>query len=237
MMKILSLIILLVSFQLVGAQEKVVKNIDTIYSFKELDVKPEFPGGINEFYIFIGRNYKTPLNKGLNGTVFTSFIIEKDGEVTDIKVSKDIGYGSGEEAIRVLKLCQKWKPGEKNGQKVRCLFGLPILIESSIDNPTPKKSKFEKKAEFIGGMNRLYEFIGENYKVPIVAGLAGKIYVTFGIEIDGSLVDIRVLRDLGYGTGKEAIRVLKMCPKWNPAEQDGKAVKSTFSLPINIQTR
>ena len=72
--------------------------------------------------------------------------------------------------------------------------------------------------------------------MPDEEGLKGKVYVTFVVEKDGSLTDIKVLRDIGYGTGKEAIRVLKATPRWNPGEQNGKKVRCTFSLPISLQS-
>ncbi len=232
MKKILFLQIAFFAIQIVSAQETVIVTKDILYNTAEIEVKPEFSGGIKEFYKFIIENYKSPSVAGLKGKVYTNFIIEKDGSLTDIMVLKDIGFGTGEEAIRVLELCPKWKPGEQNGQKVRCSFSLPILIETPIDN-----SQVEVKPEFPGGMNNLLGFIAKNYQIPNVEGLAGKIYVTFAVDIDGSLVDIRVLRDIGYGTGKEAIRVLKMCPKWEPATLDGKPVRCTFSLPISIYSR
>ena len=67
--------------------------------------------------------------------------------------------------------------------------------------------------------------------------LNGKVFVTFVVEKDGSISDIKVIRDMGYGTGKEAIRVIKSCPvKWNPGEQNGKKVRMLFSLPIKLVT-
>ena len=62
--------------------------------------------------------------------MIVTFVIEKDGSLTDIKVIRDIGYGTGEEAIRVLKECKKWIPAEQNGQKVRVQYTLPISIQS-----------------------------------------------------------------------------------------------------------
>jgi len=100
-----------------------------IYNTAGIEVKPDFPGGIQEFYKFIGKNYKTPNVKNLKGKVFVMFVIEKDGSLTDIKVLRDIGHGTGEEAVRVLKECPKWLPGEQNGQKVRVLYSLPISIQ------------------------------------------------------------------------------------------------------------
>ena len=102
---------------------------NAIYNTAGIDVKPDFPGGLQEFYKFIGKNYKTPNVKNLKGKVFVMFVIEKDGSLTDIKVLRDIGHGTGEEAVRVLKECPKWLPGEQNGKKVRVLYSLPISIQ------------------------------------------------------------------------------------------------------------
>ena len=103
---------------------------NSIYNVSGVEMKPEYPGGLKEFYNYIGKNYKTPDVKGLNGKVIVTFVIEKDGSLTDIKVIRDIGYGTGEEAIRVLKECKKWIPAEQNGQKVRVQYTLPISIQA-----------------------------------------------------------------------------------------------------------
>lgn len=103
------------------------------------------------------------------------------------------------------------------------------------DNNIYSNAGIEVKPEFPGGMAKFYKYVGNNYRSPEEEGLAGKVYVTFVVEKDGSLTDIKVVRDIGFGTGKEAIRVLKSCPKWNPGEQNGKKVRVLYSLPINIQ--
>lgn len=100
-----------------------------IYNSTEVDVKPIFPGGLQKFYRFIGNNFHSPEEAGLSGKVFVSFIIEKDGSLSEIKVLKDIGFGTGKEAIRVLKMCPRWIPAEQNGQKVRVLYSIPITIQ------------------------------------------------------------------------------------------------------------
>ena len=91
--------------------------------------------------------------------------------------------------------------------------------------------------EYPGGMENFYKFVGENYKKPDDPKLAGKVYLTFIIEADGNLSNFKVLRDIGHGTGEEAIRVLKLSPKWNPGTINGEAVRTLYSLPISIQTR
>lgn len=110
----------------------VVEEVDNqIYNTAGIEVKPDFPGGIEKFYKFVGSNYQTPEEEGLKGKVYVTFVVEKDGSLTDIKVIRDIGYGTGKEAIRVLKKCPKWTPGEQNGKKVRVLYSLPITIQSA----------------------------------------------------------------------------------------------------------
>jgi TonB family protein len=101
---------------------------NVLYNSAGLDVIPEYPGGIAEFYLYLQKNYKVPNVKGLGGKIAVSFVIEKDGSITDIKVLRDIGHGTGEEAIRVLQNCKKWQPAEQNGAKVRCSYMLPIKL-------------------------------------------------------------------------------------------------------------
>jgi len=109
----------------------VIAEDNNIYNTAGIEVKPEFPGGIDKFYKYVGKNYQVPEEEGLKGKVFVSFVVEKDGSLTDIKVIRDIGYGTGKEAIRVLKASPKWNPGEQNGKKVRVLYSLPINIQSA----------------------------------------------------------------------------------------------------------
>ena len=110
---------------------QVVEEDTQIYSTAGIEVKPDFPGGLDKFYKFVGNTYQTPEEEGLKGKVYVTFVVEKDGSLTDIKVIRDIGYGTGKEAIRVLNKCPKWKPGEQNGKPVRVLYSLPITIQSA----------------------------------------------------------------------------------------------------------
>ena len=98
-----------------------------------LDKQPAFPGGIGKFYTYVGRNFKTPETEIANTIkVYVSFVIEKDGTMTDIQVLGNPGYGLDREAIRVLKsLKTKWTPGILNGKPVRTSYNLPILIKQN----------------------------------------------------------------------------------------------------------
>ncbi len=131
MKKILFLVILFFQFQILFSQSE--KEISTenksVYNSSIVEVKPEYPGGIREFYNFIAKNYKVPDVAGLKGKLFIVFIIDKDGSLTNIEVKKDLGFGTANEAIRVLKLSPNWTPAKQNGQNVRCSYLIPINIE------------------------------------------------------------------------------------------------------------
>ena len=106
---------------------------DAVYNTSEITVNPEFPNGMEAFYKFVGENFtmpKTPNDVKLSGKTYVSFIIETNGEISNIKVLRDIGYGTGEEAVRVLKLSPKWTPGKVNDEAVRTAYSLPITIQS-----------------------------------------------------------------------------------------------------------
>ncbi|MBZ4033149.1 hypothetical protein K6T82_00095 [Flavobacterium sp. 17A] len=104
-------------------------EIDIYYS-SAIDVKPEFPGGIQKLYQFIDENYKKPNKKPtLQGKVFATFIVEINGSLSDIKILRDIGHGTGEEVVRVLKLSPRWNPGKLYGKEVRTLYSLVVPVQ------------------------------------------------------------------------------------------------------------
>jgi protein TonB len=113
------------SNELLKSQE--VKGSDYTYNTAGIEVKPEFPGGLIGLDSFIKQNYKNPTDN-LKGKVYVTFIIEKDGSLSDIKILRDIGYGTGAEAIRVLKTSPKWTPGKLKNKEVRVLYSLPIAV-------------------------------------------------------------------------------------------------------------
>lgn len=105
------------------------------YTSAVLDKMPEFPGGIQNFYNYVGRNFNRPeLDEEKTLRVYVSFIVERDGSLTDILVKNDPGYGMGKEAVRVLKsLKTKWSPGMLDGKAVRTAYNLPITIKTQVE--------------------------------------------------------------------------------------------------------
>lgn len=95
----------------------------------------------------------------------------------------------------------------------------------------------EQDPEFPGGVEALYKYIQSNIKYPQLAkenNITGRVFVTFVVEKDGSVSNVKAARDIGGGCGAEAVRVVKSMPKWKPGKQRGKAVRAAYTLPVNF---
>jgi protein TonB len=105
---------------------------ETVYSTAGLDVMPQPVGGDAAWAKFLNRNLRYPpqaQEDGVGGRVYMSFIVEKDGTLSNINVERPAGHGFDEEAARVLKLAKAWKPGMQNGQAVRVKYIIPINFQ------------------------------------------------------------------------------------------------------------
>ena len=93
------------------------------------EIQANFPGGDSERMKFLQKNMRYPQmarESNIEGTVFLSFLVEKDGTITQVKVMRGIGGGCDEEAVRVLKSMPKWSPGKQRGRPVRLKMTMPI---------------------------------------------------------------------------------------------------------------
>lgn len=110
---------------------------DPIMDFASVEVLPEFPGGgIPTLIKYINEKYNAPtqaVKNKVSGRMIMSFVVEKDGSIADIKIIRDLGSGTSEEMIRLLKEGPKWKPGIQNGHPVSVAYTLPVLIDHSDD--------------------------------------------------------------------------------------------------------
>lgn len=103
-----------------------------VYNATSVESTPEYPGGVEAFSKFVAKNYRIPTDKNFKGgKVILSFVVEKDGYPTEFKIIKDPGFGSAEEAIRVIKKAKRWTPAQQNGKNVRCYYTLPIQLPSN----------------------------------------------------------------------------------------------------------
>ncbi|MBK7430902.1 MAG: TonB family protein [Bacteroidetes bacterium] len=100
-----------------------------IFSFVE--EPPAFPGGEDKLMEYLGKNIKYPTiakENNIQGRVYVTFVVDKDGKVKDAKVLRGIGGGCDEEALRVVKNMPEWKPGRQNGRSVLVQYNLPVVF-------------------------------------------------------------------------------------------------------------
>ncbi|MBK7946810.1 MAG: energy transducer TonB [Flavobacteriales bacterium] len=103
---------------------------DTVFVIAE--EMPTFPGGQEAMMKFIGSKIRYPkeaVDNGIQGTVFVTFVVERDGSITGVKTLRGIGSGCDEEALRVVQSMPKWIPGKQRGKEVRVQYNLPIRFK------------------------------------------------------------------------------------------------------------
>jgi len=120
-----------------------------VMDFNKVEVPPLFPGGLHAFYNWVGENYKYPAEakkNGVVGTIHLSFIVERDGSLSEIELLKDLGHGTGDAALELLRTSPKWAPGFVNGKPVRVAYSLPIKLNlQGMDEGEHKGNKAKSK--------------------------------------------------------------------------------------------
>lgn len=216
--------------------------------FKVVEKMPEYPGGMDELIKFLAQNIRYPeiaKKENIQGMVVVQFIIDKDGAIVDPHVVQGIGGGANEEALRVVGIMPKWKPGLQKGQAVNVQFNLPIrfMLEGGVTEKKGEASKevfkvVEQMPSYPGGPADLLKFLAANINYPKVAkdnGVEGMVVIQYVIEKDGSITDAKVVKGIGAGCDEEALRVVNAMPNWTPGKQRGQVVPVQFNLPIRFK--
>lgn len=216
--------------------------------FKVVEKMPEYPSGMGELLKFLAQNIRYPemaKKENIQGMVVVQFIIGKDGTIIDPHVVQGIGGGANEEALRVVKMMPKWKPGIQRGQAVNVQFNLPIrfMLEGEVIEKKGEATKdvfkiVEQMPSYPGGPADLLKFLATNINYPKAAkdaGIEGMVVIQYVIEKDGSITNAKVVRGIGAGCDEEALRVVNTMPNWIAGKQRGQAVAVQFNLPIRFK--
>ncbi|MDQ6470305.1 M56 family metallopeptidase [Flavobacterium sp. LHD-80] len=220
--------------------------------------QPALQSAIGKLSNYILNNYKSPEGIDKKDEIASiTFLFGKDGSLENIKAVNGNGEETETEILRILKSSPKFLPSENYGKadwkpiSVKMDFWpinaeeMKTAVASEQTQKMPGKettaivNEIDKQPEFPGGILEFYKFVGKNFKVPAEAGstkIQGKIYMEFMIETDGSLSEFNIVKDLGFGMGDEAIRVLKLSPKWSPGTHNGQPVRVLYKLPITVQS-
>ena len=202
-------------------------------------VMPEFPGGQEALMAFINDNIKYPtqaVEVGLEGRVVCDFIIEKDGSVNNVKVAESADSLLDAEAVRVLNSMSAWTPGQnESGEAVRVKYVVPVTF--MLDGT---RDQVEQQPEFPGGMEAYLDFMAKNIKYPAECeknGVEGRVLVDVVIDEEGNVTEPKVKKSVDPLLDAEALRVVKMMPKWTPGMNEGKAVKVLYTVPFTFRLK
>ena len=123
--------------------------------------------------------------------------------------------------------------------------GEVLKVKETIAEPEPPKVEetkvfdvVEEMPQFPGGSSALFEYLSKNIKYPVVAeenGVQGRVVVTFVVERDGSITDVKVVKSVDPSLDKEAQRVVKSMPHWIPGKQNGSAVRVKYTVPVTFR--
>lgn len=113
-------------------QEVVAESNDDDKIFTVVEQPAEYPGGLEAMYKYLQKNVKYPASArrmGVEGSVFVSFVVDREGKISDPQIVKGISADCDKEAIRVVSTMPPWKPGKQNGRAVKSRFVLPIKFK------------------------------------------------------------------------------------------------------------
>ena len=113
-----------------------------------------------------------------------------------------------------------------------------IAEEKPKEEETKVFDVVEQMPQFPGGQQALFEYLSKNIKYPVIAeenGVQGRVIVTFVVERDGSITDVKVVKSVDPSLDKEAQRVVKAMPHWIPGKQNGSAVRVKYTVPVTFR--
>jgi len=231
---------------------------------EEPDLMPIFTGGTGEMHRFIANTLSYPadaVERDAQGLVVYTFVVEKDGTLSNFNIIHRADPLLNEEALRILKNMPPWRPARHKGEVVRSETYVPMYFklnknaqfttrtsssatarayaktDASIIENNDIYTIVDKMPEYEYGESGLSKFIAHNMRYPREAlqqGIEGRILCSFIVGQDGSISNIEVVNGLNSDLDNEAIRVLGLMPKWKPGENNGEKVNVKCLLPIDF---
>ncbi|SNS15282.1 TonB family C-terminal domain-containing protein [Belliella buryatensis] len=176
-----------------------------------VDQQAEPQGGMDAWNTYIKNNLKYPQEakiRGVEGVVYLTFIVDKDGDIKEPEILRGIGAFCDEEALRLVENSPKWKPGKKDGEAVESRLRLPIRfdLEKSTNDIVPKPT-----AQF-------NEYLRKNIKYPTEArgnNESGSVIARLTLDKDGNIIKSAISKGISKELNEEVLRVLEKAPNWN----------------------
>lgn len=231
------------------------------------DFLPLYTGGTAEMHRFISNTLSYPAeaaDREIQGLVVYTFVVEKDGTLSNFNIIHRADPLLDAEALRILQLMPPWRPARHNGEIVRAESYVPMYFKlnkqarRATARTRPSESAtarayaktdpeimeqneiltiVDQMPRYVYGEQGLAEFIAHNIRYPKEArqqGIEGRILCSFIVGSDGSISNIEVVEGLHPQLDNEAIRVLGLMPRWEPGLNDGEKVNVKCLLPIDF---
>lgn len=244
----------------VYAQQKVtvlsydqVKSNGQAMSYDQVDEKPKFQGAdASAFSKWVIEELKYPAQAAaekLSGRVIMKFTISKDGSVKDVKILRSVHPTLDAEAVRVISMSPKWEPGKVKGNPVDVTFVFPVVFKyqsgaaAPVDGdivPAEFVSPFKEEGSALNNTAEFTKWVFMNIQYPEEAKanqIMGRVHVMFEVLEDGKVDNVRVAKSAHPLLDEEIVRVVKLSPKWKPAQKNGTPVKTTITFPFVFQLR
>lgn len=208
--------------QIVGKKKERMVEVTTLSDLQIEQQKVEKPKDIV---------IEKPLPKLKSSIKFTPPVIKPDEQVKEeetIKTQEELTKTNVNISVADVK-----GNDEVNGKDIAELNNL-IVGEDTTSTPY---TVVEQMPEFPGGELALRKYLATSVKYPVIAqenGIQGKVFVSFVVDTDGGISNVKVARGVDPSLDKEAMRVVKSMPKWIPGKQNGQAVRVSYTVPINF---
>jgi TonB family protein len=218
--------------------------------FTAAEQMPQFSGDLGKYLAANIRYPEAAKKEQVQGRVVIRFVVDKEGNVTDAVLQRDIGGGCGEEAMRVVRNMPKWSPGKQGGQPVSVCYTLPVSFgmpareapDESIKADAAAIASADKVFTAVEQMPQpsvdIMGYLAENLRYPEAARKAaveGLVVAKFVIDNEGKIKDALIQKGIHPDCDQEVLRVLHAMPDWKPGMQAGKAVNVYFTLPVSFR--
>lgn len=193
---------------------------------------PIFPGGDGSLDDFIEKNMEYPLsakNDSVEGRVFVDFIVNANGNISDVNVLKSVDYRLDEEAVRIVSKMPKWNSGINKGQSVAMRYAIPI--DFSLHD-----KKF-KAPLFPGGSEAFEQYLQNELYYPLdalIGEVQGTVVARYTINSKGKVSDVEFMEAVNPSLARVVKRALVGMPKWKPGKKNGQTVDTRCTLSVQF---
>ena len=215
----------------------------TLFSYSSLPIPASFKeGGLEEFVSWITDKIEYPercKRDGIEGDVDISFIVDDNGLVIDINMVHGVDSSLDYQVLNLVSESPLWSPGIFEGKNVHTLVEMTIPLRIEKDEASIPFQLVENKPSFNGGdANEFSKWVNAHLVYPKGAkghNVSGRVTLQFTVGADGYVRNVRVVRGVNSDLDNEAVRVVRMSPRWTPGSQNDKPISVTYTFPVVFQ--